>query len=143
LEEESPLGFWEGDYNTTFMRQLKVKIPDVGGHWDSQRIKTRAVCFIFDKQEYKEELNGLKRDARVLAGRDNLRLGLVDNQRLVKKMKASKHGPKLFPPVSMSSLVLRRYDGVLKVHDITGDDHVSAYQWINKQSLKEVEELDN
>ncbi len=69
----------------------------------------------------------MKRDARVLATRDNLRLALVDNQRLVKKMKAGKYGPKLFPPVSMSSLVLRRYDGVLKVHDITGDDHVSPH----------------
>lgn len=56
-------------------------------------------------------------------------------------MKAGKYGAKLFPPISMSSLVLRRYDGVLKVHDITGDDHVSSYQWINKNSLREVEEL--
>lgn len=58
-------------------------------------------------------------------------------------MKSGKHGPKLFAPVSMSSLVLKRYDGVIKMHDITGDDHVSPSQWINKQTLKEVEELDN
>lgn len=58
-------------------------------------------------------------------------------------MKTGKYGPRLFFPISLSSLVLRRYDGTLKVHDVTGDDHVSMYQWINKQTLKEVEELDN
>jgi hypothetical protein len=56
-----------------------------------------------------------------------LRLGLVDNQRLIKKLKSGKYGPKLFPPISMSSLVLRRYDGAIKIHDITGDDHVNLH----------------
>ena len=66
---------------------------------------------------------------------------MVDNQRLVRKVKAGKYGPRLFSPVSMSSLVLRRYDGEIKFHDITGDDHKSAHHFINKNSLKEVEEL--
>lgn len=89
-------------------------------------MKTRVVSFVFDKQEYKEELTNIRRDARMLSTRDNLRIGLVENQRLVKKMKASKWGHRLFATVSMSSLVLRRYDGTIKFHDMTGDDHVGV-----------------
>ncbi len=85
----------------------------------------------------------MRRDSRFLATRDNLRIGLVDNQRLVKKIKSGKWGPRMFSHVSMSSLVLRRYDGTIKYHDITGDDHVGMAQWINKNTLKEVEELTN
>jgi hypothetical protein len=58
-------------------------------------------------------------------------------------MKAGKWGPRLFATVSMSSIVLRRYDGTIKYHDLTGDDHVGIAQWINKNTLKEVEELSN
>ena len=58
-------------------------------------------------------------------------------------MKAGKWGPRLFATVSMSSIVLRRYDGTIKYHDFTGDDHVGIAQWINKNTLKEVEELGN
>lgn len=138
--EDEKLPFWEGDYNTTFYKQLKSAI-NIDEHWANLRLQTRAACFLYDKKEYREELQGLRRDAKLLATRDNLRVGLVDNQRLVKKLKAGKYGPRLFPPVSMSSLVLRRYDGVYKVHDITGDDHVTANFWINKNTIKEVEEL--
>jgi hypothetical protein len=86
-------------------------------------------------------LQNLRKDAKFLSTRDDLRIGLVDNQRLVKKMKSGKYGPRLFFPISMSSLVLRRYDGILRVHDITGDDHVAPHHWINKFSLREIEEL--
>jgi hypothetical protein len=58
-------------------------------------------------------------------------------------MKVGKYGSRIFPPVSMSSLVVRRYDGELKIHDITGDDHISFHYFINKNSVKEVEELNN
>jgi hypothetical protein len=85
----------------------------------------------------------LKRDAKFLASRENLRVGLVTNLRLVKKMKSGPWGPRLFNQISMSSLVLRRYDGAIRVHDITGEDHISFHGWINKQSLKDVEELTN
>ena len=140
--ENFDLPFWEGDYNTTFLRQMNGEdVPKIDTNWQAQTLKTRAVCFVYDKKEYREEVKGLKSDAKLLATRENLRMGLVENQRLVKKLKAGKYGPKLFPPVSMSSLVLRRYDGVFKVHDITGDDHVTANFWINKNTLREVEDL--
>ena len=122
------------------------RLPQVTDHWNSDketRIKTHVVCFLYDKGEYKEELQNLRREAKHLATRDNLRIALVDNPKLVRKMKIGKYGNKLFAHVSMSSMDLRRYDGALKVLDITGGDTVQFSPWINKQSLKEVEELDN
>jgi uncharacterized radical SAM superfamily protein len=52
------------------------------------KVQTRVICFLWDVKEYKEELKALKNDARFLATRDNLRIGFVDDQRLIKKMKA-------------------------------------------------------
>ncbi len=81
--------FWENDYNTTFLRQLGPgAIPQISEHWRSHTHRTRVVCFIYDTKEYKEEVQNLKRDAKVVSTRENLRVGLVTNQRLVKKMKA-------------------------------------------------------
>jgi hypothetical protein len=45
------------------------------------------VAFIYDKSEYKEELSNLKNVARFLSTRDNLRIGIVDDVRLIKKFK--------------------------------------------------------
>jgi hypothetical protein len=84
----------------------------------------------------------LKSDARYLATRDNLRIGFVDNQRLIKKMKA-KYSVKMFSSIAMSSLVLKRYDGELLNYDLTSEDHVFIHNWINKNTLKEVDELTN
>ena len=132
--------FWEGDYNTTFLRQMS-EVPSMAEQWAASKMKTRVVCFVYDKQEYKEELATVRAEARFLATRDNLRVGIVDNPRLVKKIKAGKYGHTLFPEVGLSALVLRRYDGVFRIHDLNGDSFVSPALWVNKQSLREVEEL--
>lgn len=52
------------------------------------KVQTRVICFLWDKKEYKEELKNLKSDAKFLATRENLRIAFVDNQKLIKKMKA-------------------------------------------------------
>ena len=49
----------------------------------------------------------------------------------------------MFSTIAMSSLVLKRYDGELVNFDLTSSDHVFAHIWINKNSLKEVDELNN
>ena len=54
-EDNDKLPFWNGDYNTTFYKQLESKF-NIDEHWASQRLKTRVVCFLYDKKEYKEEL---------------------------------------------------------------------------------------
>lgn len=111
-------------------------------HYANYRIKTRVICFLWDKAEYKTEYKELKDSAKFLSTRDNLRIGFVDNQRLIKKMK-SKYNIRMFSSVSMSSLVLKRYDGELIYYDLTSEDHMFAHNWINKKSLKEVDELTN
>lgn len=49
----------------------------------------------------------------------------------------------MFSSVSLSSLVLKRYDGELKYYDLTSEDHVFVHNWVNKNSVKEVDELTN
>ena len=36
---------------------------------------------------------------------------------------------------------MRRYDGEFQIFDITAGDETSFHYWLNKQSLKEVDEL--
>jgi hypothetical protein len=57
-------------------------------------------------------------------------------------MKA-KYSTRMFGSVSLSSLVLKRFDGEIKYHDITSEEHVYFHHWINKNSIHEVEELSN
>ena len=134
--------FWPGDYDTPFFKKHNAVVPRIDDHYTSLRYKTRVVCFLFDKQEYGSEYKELRDDAKFLATRDNLRIGVVDNQRVIKKIKA-KYGVKMFSKISMSSLVLRRYDGELIYYDLTSEDHVYAHHWINKKSMKEVDVLEN
>lgn len=49
----------------------------------------------------------------------------------------------MFSTIAMSSLVLKRYDGELLNYDLTSEDHVFIHNWINKNTLKEVDELNN
>ena len=134
--------FWEEDYETAFFKPYKSDVPLMQKHYSQQKFKTRVICFLYDKQEYREEYKELKNDARYLATRDNLRIAFVDNQRTIKKIK-NKYGVKMFSKISMSSLVLKRYDNEIKYFDITSEDHVFAHHWINKYSVKEVDELSN
>ena len=49
----------------------------------------------------------------------------------------------MFSSVAMSSLVLKRYDGEFEVYDLTSEEHVNIHVWINKRSVKAVDELNN
>jgi len=132
--------FWQGDYQTPFFKGHLDLVQRVEEHYETLRVKTRVICFLWDKKEYKAEFNELRQDALYLATRDNLRIGYVDNQKLIKKMK-HKYSVKMFSPIAMSSLVLKRYDGEIVNYDLTSSEHVFAHIWINKNSLKEVDEL--
>lgn len=48
-------------------------------HYASLKVKTRVICFLWDKTEYKTEYKELRDSAKFLASRDNLRIGFVDN----------------------------------------------------------------
>ena len=107
-----------------------------------QRYKTRVIAFIFDKSEYREEVTNIRNAAKYLSTRENLRVGIVDDVKLIKKFK-NKYGVKWFSSVALSSLVLKRYDGEFLYLDITSGDNRAFHYWINKNSLKEVDELMN
>ena len=72
---------------------------------------TRVVAFFYDKQEYAEEIKILRDTALFLTNRYNLRIGLVNDERLVSKMK--KTHADLFLDVGSSVIVLKRYDGAV------------------------------
>ena len=48
------------------------------------RLKTRLICFFYDKDEFKEEIKNLKNSARILASRSSLRVAMVTNTKLIK-----------------------------------------------------------
>jgi tRNA nucleotidyltransferase/poly(A) polymerase len=81
-------------------------------------MKTRVVCFFFDKDEYKEEIRKFREEATELSQRNNLRIGIVTDSKMIKRLK-NKHSVKYFPVIGFSSCSLRRYDGQYIVHDIT------------------------
>jgi len=102
--------------------------------------KTRVVVFIYDKDEYKQEYKQLKASGRYLTSRFNLRIAYVDNKNLINKMK-TKMGGNWFSQVAKSSVVLKRHDGRWVNFDLTSGDPINFTWWINKNSLKPVEEL--
>ena len=57
---------------------------------------TRVVVFIYDKEEYKEEIKLLKYHATKMANRYNLRIGIVTDLDLVTVMKVM-HGELFLP----------------------------------------------
>mmetsp|Transcript_4711 Transcript_4711/g.4395 ORF Transcript_4711/g.4395 Transcript_4711/m.4395 type:complete len:98 (+) Transcript_4711:579-872(+) len=85
---------WQGDYQTKFLTKGK-DLPLFDDYYSTLKHKTRVVAFIFDKSEYKDEVKYLKSAARYLSSRENLRMGIVDDVKLIKKFKL-KYGVKWF-----------------------------------------------
>lgn len=92
---ESIEDVWRGDYETNYFKKHKDVLPPLTEIYQKLRYKTRVVCFLYDKEEYKTEFKNLKEAARYLATRENLRVGYVDDKRIIKKLKL-KHGVKYF-----------------------------------------------
>lgn len=104
-------------------------------------LKTRVIAFYYDFEEYKDEMEELRVGARFASVREDLRVAYVTDKTLIKKMKR-KH-PDWFEKVGFSSLVLKRYDGRIVKFDITSGDKLEYANWINKSSMKPVEEYSN
>ena len=79
--------FWQKDYDTLFFKKSGDSKPNIDDYYKSLTVKTRVVGFFFDKEEYKSEIKQLKDTARFLSLRENLRIGIVDDKKLVKKLK--------------------------------------------------------
>jgi len=110
--------------------------------YQNYRLKTRLVCFFYDKDEFKEEIKNLKQGARKLSGRSSLRVAMVTNSKLVKQLK-KEMSVKYFSDLSLSSCVLKRFDGEFIVRDMNDQDQKQEIdKWITINSKKEVDILD-
>lgn len=99
------------------------------------------VCLFFDKGDYKEEIKDIRSFARRLAWRTNLRVGLVTDPKLVKRLKREQETAKYFPNEGLSSCALRRYDGTFHVYDFTGVTiNMNEFElWTHQQSKRPIE----
>lgn len=65
----------------------KKQIP-LGSLYSERITKTRVVAFIYDKEDFLEELKNLKYAARYSAKREELRMGVVYDKKIIKKYKS-------------------------------------------------------
>lgn len=94
---------------------------------------------VYNKGDYNEELESIKDAARKSANKFGLRVGVVTEPRLVKKLKKE---TSWFGEASLNSIILKRYDGEIFNLDLLQMNIVhNAFFWIWKKSVKDVEEL--
>jgi len=140
--EEELLEFLElqKEHNESTKFFSKKSLP-LGNQYSERVTKTRAVAFIYDKEDYVEELRNLKYAGRFSAKREELRIGVVYDKKIIKKYKA-KYGSTWFSDVTYTTLIVKRYDEQVFFFDyINGNPSITPHFWINKKSIKEVEQI--
>ena len=85
---------------------------------------TRVVAFYHGKEEYKDDINELRKVAEMNSNRLNLRIAYVTDTNLIAKLK--KKNKHLFFDKGMSSMVLVRYDGLIQKLDLA-DSPITQY----------------
>ena len=88
----------------------------LGDIYKKRKTKTRVIAFVYDKDDFTDELKNLRSTGRMSAKRDELRIGIVTDKKLIKKYKAN-YGTLWFPEGAYSSLLLKRYDSRFFSHD--------------------------
>ena len=122
---------YKGDLSgPLFKKATSDKIPPLEAY-ESLRLKTRVICFYYDKDDYKDEIKQFRMDARKLSTRSNLRIGLVTDRKVIKALKKHKSSSRYFANGSLSSCALRRYDNTYIIFDISGSNEViDFYSWV-------------
>jgi hypothetical protein len=127
---------WQED--TKFFGNNSVSL---GSLYTDRKTKTRVIAFVYDKEDFVDELKNLRQTAKFSAKRDDLRVSMVTDKKLIKKYKAN-YGTLWFPEGAYSSIVLKRYDGRTFYHDLlTGNPPMGFMFWINKKSVRDTEEM--
>lgn len=135
---------WVGDMTgPIFKKTPAAMVPEIE-LYSKYRLKTRVVCFFYGKADYKEEIRFLRMAARTLSPRSSLRVGIITDPKVIKRLRKSKGGAKYFPEVGLSSCALRRYDGEYSVLDLSAaTEKLNFQRWINLKSKKALDTLDH
>lgn len=64
----------------------------MGNDYSKRTTKTRALAFIFEKEDFVDEIKNLRIAGRYSAKREEMRIGIVYDKKLIKKYKL-KYGP--------------------------------------------------
>ena len=104
----------------------------MGDLYKKRYAKTRSIAFIFDKEDYPDEIKNLKESGRFSAKRDEMRLAMVTDKKIIKMYKA-KYGTSWFPDSSYTTVILKRYDGqVFHLDLLNKHPHMTFNFWLNK-----------
>ena len=123
---------------------LKKEQPDLGVSYESLKHKTRVLVFMFDKDEYQNEMRLIRESGRVLSQRLSVRIGLVTDHKLIRHYKARRGNLWFNDEVQLSSIVVQRFDKHTVAMDLFNLDNVGTLiHFINKKSLLPVTELDS
>ena len=139
--DNSDSRIWHEDYSGSLLPKGKTFDDEKRMDELAKQIgyNTRVVAFFYDKSEYAEEIKILRDVAMFLSNRYNLRIATVTDERLVTIMKKSH--PDLFLDVGMSSIVLRRYDGVTFKENLAEMAPARYLWWVTVNSTKKVDRL--
>ena len=122
---------------------LRKENPTLGIHYDKHKHKTRVLVFMLDKDEYAAEMQMLRYAGRLLSQRMSIRIGLVEDPKLIRLYKA-RHGAKWFnDDVQLSTIIVQRFDKQIFPLDLFHIPHFNVLQhFISKKSLMPVTEID-
>lgn len=98
----------EPQETTKFMKNAPMPLEK---YYKNKSLPARALSFIFDKDEYSEELKYIRTAARNSARREGLRFGIVTDTYLIRKYK-QRYGSLWFgDAVQLNGFVVKRFDG--------------------------------
>jgi hypothetical protein len=113
---------------TDFMRNDQ---NGMGVGYKNLTIKMRAIVFFPDKSEYKNEYKNVKQAAEDSGNRDDLRVGIVTDRKLVKLYKDT-YGLEWFPSLSSNCIVLFKQGREKnRIYDLQ-TEQLNVKMWLNK-----------
>ena len=113
--------------------------PAIGKPFEDSPVKTRVIMFVFEKKDMIQEYKDVKLAGRFSYKRDDLRIGVVYDRKIIKKYK-SQYGNSWFGDAQYNGLVLMRHDGMYFRYNFLEDTYPLSF-WINKKSMKSIEPL--
>jgi len=130
----------EWQENTPFFKNSPYKA--YGEDYDASNTKARVVIFMYDKEDFKDEVGIMRRTGRFSALRKDLRIGIVTDGKAIKRFK-TRFGSLYFPEGAHTSIVLKRNDEKIFMYDLmaSNGEPLNMNYWINRKSLGDVIEM--